>query len=78
MTSTQFFNWLHTGICAAFAIGAELLADPNFVGAFPPKYAHAVTIAGVIALAAKSRKNLTINPDGTPATIAYQKPQEAK
>lgn len=78
MTSTQFFNWLHNGICAAFAVGAELLADPNFVGAFPPKYAHAVSTAALIAIVAKSRKNLTINPDGTPANVAYQKPQETK
>lgn len=78
MTKTQFFNWLQNGICAAFAIGSELLADPNFVGAFPPRYAHAVAIAALIAMVSKSRKNLSINPDGTPATIAYQQRPEAK
>lgn len=77
MTSTQFFTWLYNGGCMLIAIGMELLADSDFIAIIPPRYKHAVAIASLVAMAIRSKKNLTINRDGTPDSVAYVPPGQA-
>lgn len=72
MTKTQFLSWLFNGICALIAAGGEFLADtPNVASYFPPKYAHAIAVASMLAIALKAQRNLKINRDGTPDVVAY-------
>jgi hypothetical protein len=78
LTSTQVWIFVQQLALALTAIAAEILADPQIVGLFPPKYAHGLAVVALIGMKLRSMKNLTINPDGTPATIAYVPPGEPK
>lgn len=63
-------------VCIAAAFGSELLADPQMLNLFPPKYAHAITLAALSAMWLRSHWNLLVNPDGTPASVAYTPPSD--
>ena len=76
LTPTQAWIFVQQFALALAAIAAEILADPQILGLFPPKYAHAIAVVALIGLKIRSMKNLSINPDGTPANIAYQPPEK--
>lgn len=71
MTLTQILNHVFNLVCLVASVGSEVMADPAVWGLIPPKYAHYISAVALGAMWLKSKRNLLINPDGTPAWTAW-------
>lgn len=70
MTLTQLWNHI---VYLACALGM-VLAMPGVVNLIPPKYQPIVGMLSAGVAWIKGHENLAINPDGTPASVAYRPP----
>lgn len=70
---TKFWNHVVNFCMVSVAV---LAAMPTHIVDFvPPKYKEYVVGAVGIAIWVNSHRNLFVNPDGTPASVAYKKPE---
>lgn len=71
MTLTKLWN---TIVYLACLLGV-ILSVPGVVNLVPAKYQPVLGIASAVVAWIKGHANLNINPDGTPASVAYKPPQ---
>jgi hypothetical protein len=72
MNTTKLLNSAWYIVCLVTALGAEI--PGQVFGVLPPHWKHWVLTASICAAWIKAHRNLFINPDGTPAAVAYVEP----
>lgn len=74
MKNIKLLTTLWNLTCFVAAFGSEVMADPQMMGLFPPKYAHVITMVALVAMWLRGHWNILVNADGTPSTVAYVPP----